>query len=226
MLNRANVMLRSDKWTLWQWALFTNAVGAIGICLGFLSGQKLPADLRVYIAVPVIVLLNLLFLVVRPRIAVARAAGKSPNVISVLYEVLAERPILTLICGLQLLGAGRSTATTLQLIQTLTTAYVRSLPNSQSVAQRLILASILMGIVALLWWLGAIGLWAGRKWAWWLALILNALAATASGVIQLLKLNEWLFDPWATTAVVLLLLESVRQHFDVGHVTDKQVEAG
>jgi hypothetical protein len=78
--NSANVMLRTDKWTLWQWALFTNVVGAIGMCLGFPSGQKLPADPRVYIAVPVIVLLNLLFLVVRPRIAVASAAGKSPNV--------------------------------------------------------------------------------------------------------------------------------------------------
>jgi hypothetical protein len=217
-------MLRTDKWTLWEWALFTNVVGAIGICLGFLSGQKLPAELRVYIAVPVIVLLNLLFLVVRPRIAAARGAGKSPNAINVLYEVLAERPILTLICGLQLLGASRSTATSLQFIQTSTTAYVRGLPNSESVAQRLMLASILMGIVALLWWLGAIGLWIGRKWAWWLALILNALAATTSGAIQLLKLNEWLFDPWATAAVVLLLLESVRRHFDVGHVRGKEVK--
>jgi hypothetical protein len=219
-------MPETDKWSLWQWALFTNAVGAIGICLGFLTGTKLTADLRVYIAVPAIVFLNLMFLAVRPRMAVARTAGKAPNAMSVLYEVLTERPFLTLVCGLQLVGATRSTATTVQLLQTSTTAYVHNLPNSQSISLRLISASILMGIVALLWWLGAVGLWIGRKWAWWLALILNALAATTSGIIQLLKLNEWLFDPWATTAVVLLLLRPIRQQFGLGNARRKHVEAG
>jgi hypothetical protein len=219
-------MPRTDKWTFWQWALFTNVVGALGIGLGFLSGTKLSADQRVYIAVFYFVLLNLVFLVVRPRVAVARAAGKSPNGISVLYEVLAERPILTLICGLQVLGASRGTATTVQFLETWTTPYVRNLPNSESVARRLILASILMGIVALLWWLGAVGLWIGRRWSWWLALILNAVAATTSGIIQLLKLNEWLFDPWATAAVVLLLLHSVRLYFNIGNVKGIQVETG
>ena len=219
-------MPETDKWSLWQWALFTNAVGAIGICLGFLTGTKLTADLRVYIAVPAIVFLNLMFLAVRPRMAVARTAGKAPNAMSVLYEVLTERPFLTLVCGLQLVGATRSTATTVQLLQTSTTAYVHNLPNSQSISLRLISAPILMGIVALLWWLGAVGLWIGRKWAWWLALILNALAATTSGIIQLLKLNEWLFDPWATTAVVLLLLRPIRQQFGLGNARRKHVEAG
>jgi hypothetical protein len=219
-------MPETDKWSLWQWALFTNAVGAIGICLGSLTGTKLTADLRVYIAVPAIVFLNLMFLAVRPRMAVARTAGKAPNAMSVLYEVLTERPFLTLVCGLQLVGATRSTATTVQLLQTSTTAYVHNLPNSQSISLRLISASILMGIVALLWWLGAVGLWIGRKWAWWLALILNALAATTSGIIQLLKLNEWLFDPWATTAVVLLLLRPIRQQFGLGNARRKHVEAG
>jgi hypothetical protein len=121
-------MPETDKWSLWQWALFTNAVGAIGICLGFLTGTKLTADLRVYIAVPAIVFLNLMFLAVRPRMAVARTAGKAPNAMSVLYEVLTERPFLTLVCGLQLVGATRSTATTVQLLQTSTTAYVHNLP--------------------------------------------------------------------------------------------------
>ena len=211
------LMQQMDKWPLWQWVLFTNAVGAVGICVGFLSGTQLPADLRVYIAVPAIVFLNLMFLVVRPRMAVARARGKSPNAIGIFYEVIAERPILILACGLQLVGATRSTATTVQLLQTSTTAYVRNLPNSESVVLRLILTAILMGLVALLWWLGAVGLWMERKWAWWLALSLNALAATTSVIIQLLKLNQWLFDPWATTAVVLLLLREVRQHLNVGH---------
>ena len=213
----ANVMPETDKWPLWKWALFTNAVVAIGICLGFLSGTKLPADLRVYIAAPVFVFSNLMFLSARPRMAVARIAGKSPNAASVLYELLTKRPILTLVCGVQLVGATRSTATTVQILQTVTTAQVQNLPNSQSILQRLIVASMLMGLVALLWWLGAVGLWIGRKWGWWLALILNALAAATSGIIQLLKLHEWLFDPWATAAVVLLLLRPMRLYFHVGH---------
>jgi hypothetical protein len=219
-------MTETDKWSLWQWVLFTNTVGALGICLGFLTGTELTADLRVYIAVPAIVFLNLMFLAVRPRMVIARTSGKAPNALSVLYEVLTERPILTLICGLQLVDATRSTATTVQILQASHTAYVHNLPNSQSVALRLISASIVMGIVALLWWLGTVGLWIGRTWAWWLALILNALAATTSGVIQSLKLNEWLFDPWATTAVVLLLLRPVRQQFGLGYARSKHVEGG
>jgi Na+/melibiose symporter-like transporter len=204
-------MQEMNEWPLWQWALFTNVVGAVGICLGFLSGTKVSADLRVYVAVFTIVCLNLLFLVVRPRMAAARAEGKSPNAVGILYEVLTERPILTIVSLLQLVGAARSTATTVQFLQATTTTYVRNLPNLESVITRLILGSISMGIVALLWWLGAVGLWIGRKWAWWLALLLNALAASTSGIVQLLKLNQWLFDPWSTVAVVLLLLPSVRR---------------
>ena len=215
----------TDKWPLRKWVLFTNAMGAVGICLGFLSGTRLPADLRVYIAVPAIVFLNLMFLVVRPRMAVARAAGKPPNAMGVLYELLSERPILTLVCVLQLVGATRSTAATVQILQTSTRATLQSLPNSQSMVVRLIAASILMGLVTLLWWLGAVGLWVGRRWAWWLALTLNAQAAMTTGIIQLFKLNEWLFDPWATTAVLLLLLRPIRQHFEVGYSRAKHVEA-
>lgn len=217
-------MPETDKRSLWKWALLTNVLGAIGISLGFASGAKLSADLRVYIAVPAIVFLNLMFLVVRPRIVLARTLGKSPNALNVLYEVLTERPILTLVCGLQLIGATRSTATTVKILQMSTTAYVQRLPNSQSIGLHLIWAPILMGLVALLWWLAAIGLWIRYKWAWWLALILNGLAATTTGIIQLLKLNEWLFDLWATTAVVLLLLRSIRRHFGIGHPQSKPVE--
>jgi len=218
-------MPRTDEWPLWEWVLFTNAMGAIGICLGFFSGTKLAADRQAYIAVPAIVFLNLMLLAVRPRMAGARAAGKPPSAMGVLYKLLSERPILTLVCVLQLVGATRSTATTVQILQTSTTSHVQSLTNSQSMVVRLISASVLMGLVATLWWLGAVGLWAGRRWAWWLALILNALAATTSGIIQLLNVNEWLFDPWATTAVLLLLLRPIRQHFEVGYSRAKHVEA-
>jgi len=218
-----NLMPRTDKWPLWEWVLFTNAMGAIGICLGFFSGTKLAADRQAYIAVPAIVFLNLMLLAVRPRIAGARAAGKPPSAMGVLYKLLSERPILTLVCVLQLVGATRSTAATVQILQTSTRATLQSLPNSQSMVVRLIAASILMGLVTLLWWLGAVGLWVGRRWAWWLALTLNAQAAMTTGIIQLFKLNG-LFDPWATTAVLLLLLRPIRQHFDVGRSRAKHIE--
>ena len=81
-------MPRTDKWPLWEWVLFTNAMGAIGICLGFFSGTKLAADRQAYIAVPAIVFLNLMLLAVRPRIAGARAAGKPPSAMGVLYKLL------------------------------------------------------------------------------------------------------------------------------------------
>ena len=80
-------------------------------------------------------------------------------------------------------------------------------------ALRLNMFSMVMGSVALLWFLGAIGLWIERSWAWWLALVLNSLAAAVSGIIQLLKPREFFVDPWATLAVVLLLLRPVRLIF-------------
>jgi Na+/melibiose symporter-like transporter len=210
-------MKQMNQWSLAQWALFTNSIGAMGLYLGFASGSRVSNDLRVYIAVPTIVLLNLAFLVVRPRIAAARAEGSStPDAMSMLYTVLSERPWITAICALQLVGATRSAASTVEILQASTSAYVRSLPNAQSLTLRLLGSSVLMGLVALLWAAGAIGLWAGRKWAWWLALILNMLAAAVSGVIQFLKPTVLLFDPWATTAVVLLLLRPLRRYFRIG----------
>jgi hypothetical protein len=208
-------MKQMNQWAIWQWALFTNAIAALGIYFGFLSSEvKLSSGMQVYIAVPTIVFLNLLFLVVRPRVSAARSAGQSaPNSIGVLYAALAERPLLTALCILQLVGASRSAATTIQILQASTSEYVKSLHNSRSLATQLTLGSILMGSVALLWFLSVIGLWIERSWAWWLALILNSLAAVVSGIIQLAKPGELIFDPWAAFAVVLLLFRPVRGLF-------------
>ena len=64
-----------------------------------------------------------------------------------------------------------------------------------------------------LWFLSAIGLWRTRSWAWWMALVLNALAAIVSALVQLAAMNQFLFDPLATVAVVLLLVQPVRKYF-------------
>lgn len=224
----ASAMKQLDQWSIWLWTLFTNVIAALGIYLGFLSSSvKLSSGAQVYVAVPTVVFLNLIFLVVRPRIREARAAGQSaPSAIGVLSRVLTERPLLTALCILQLVGASRSTASTMQILQASTSSYVRNLPNSESMVLRLTMSSMLMGSVALLWFLSVIGLWIERSWAWWLALVLNSLAAVVSGIIQLLKPREFLVDPWATLAVVLLLLRSVRRVFHPRQAATHPPEAG
>jgi len=224
----ASVMKQLEQWSTWQWALFTNVIAALGIYLGFLSSSvKLSSGTQVYVAVLAIVFLNLIFLVVRPRIREVRAAGQSaPSVIGVLSRVLTERPLLTALCILQLVGASRGAASTMQILQASTSGYVRNLPNSEAVVLRLKMSSMLMGSVALLWFLGVVGLWIERSWAWWLALILNSLAGVVSGIIQLLKPGEFLLDPWATLAVVLLLLRPVRRVFHPRQAVNHPPETG
>ena len=221
-------MKQLDQWSIWQWALYTNVIAALGIYLGFLSSSvKLSSGTQVYVAVPAIVFLNLIFLVARPRMREVRAAGQSaPSAIRVLYRVLTERPLVTALCILQLVGASRSAPSTMQILHASTSEYVRSLPNSKSMALRLIMCSMLMGSVALLWFLSVVGLWIERSWAWWLALILNSLAAVVSGIIQLLKPREFFVDPWATLAVVLLLLRPIRRVFHPRQAVNHPPETG
>jgi hypothetical protein len=209
-------MKQMDQWSILQLALFTNTIAMLGIYISFVSSSvKLNASMHVYIAVLTVVFLNLIFLVAGPRARAARRRGQSAQigVYGALYEALAERPLLTVLCIVQLVGASRSASTTVQILQTLQSGYVRGSPNSGTLASRLRVFSLLMGSVALLWFLAVIGLWIRRSWAWWLALILNSLVAAVTGLLQLAKPRELLLDPWATLAVVLLLLRPVRQLF-------------
>jgi hypothetical protein len=174
-----------DQWPLWIRAVFWNVCALIGIYLGFMSsGVKVTLNARIHVAVFTVAFFNLAFLVLRPRVVAERAAGK---IKSSLYGILTERPYVTVLVILQLLGTSRSTATTILLMQLSNSAYVRSLPNGQSLTLRLIGSSFLMAVVALLWLLSAIGIWQTRTWGWWLALVLNGLAATVSAALQLLR---------------------------------------
>jgi hypothetical protein len=83
-------------------------------------------------------------------------------------------------------------------------------------ALRLTGASVLMTGVTALWLIGGIGVWRNRPWAWWLALVLNGLSATASGALQVVRLDKFLLDLPAAAAVVVLLLRPVRMDFRVG----------
>jgi len=213
-----------DQLPLSQRVVITNAIAAGGVFTGFaVSDVKPAARIYVYIAVFIIAFVNLMFLAVRPRLVALRATGAtSLNSFHSLYEILKERPLITALCIFQLIAGCRATATTIQIIQSTTTEYVRSLPNAHSVMSKMELGSLFMAADSALWLLSAIGLWRTRSWAWWVALVLNALAAIVSGLVQLTTMNRFLFDPLATLAVVLLLIQPVRKYFQRSNAIAEQ----
>jgi uncharacterized membrane protein (DUF2068 family) len=204
-----------DQWPFWERAVFTNVIAAAGVYIGFaLSDVKPSAVIEMRIGVFVFAFMNLMFLVVRPRIRNRKAVGGvGTNPWSVIYEVLAERPLVTALLFLQLWETARAASTTIVFMQASASDVVRSLPNAHSMTLRLIGSSVLMASVAILWLLGAIGLWRNYSWVWWLALVLNGLTAIVGLVIQFLKPDVSLLDPFAMAAVLLLMLRPVRDGF-------------
>jgi hypothetical protein len=209
----------------WKRAFLINAVATAGVFIGFASsGVQLPAILKARIAVFTIALMNFMLLVVSPLVISQKNEGEATtHPWSIAYQVLAERPFVVALLILQLLGVSRAAATTIVFVETSTSAYVHGMANAQSMSLRLIGAAMLMGGVAVLWTVGAVGLGRSRPWAWWLVLVLNGLAATISCVLQALKPDEFLLDPAAITAVVLLLLRSVRTEFRGGQTANNLV---
>jgi hypothetical protein len=212
---------------LWKRAFFTNAIAAIGVCIAFASSSAvLQTIFKVRIAVFTFAIMNLMLLVVGPRINAQKIAdGTAANPRRVLYEALTERPFITTLVALELSGASRAMSTAIVFVRTSTSDYVRGMPNAHSLIFRLVGAAVPLGIIAALGLLGAIGLWRRCRWAWWLVLVLNGLAALVSGVLQLFKLNEFLLDPVAATAVVLLMLPTVRTEFRVVQKNRKPIPA-
>jgi len=208
-------MNQVDRWPIWRRAVLTNVMTAIGVYIGFASSDvKLSVDLRVRIAVFTFALMNLMLLVVRPRVLAQVSAGTGTrNPWRVFYDVICGRPFITLLCVLQLVGVAQATSATMKFIQASASDYVRALPNAETATLHLIGASALMAAVAALWLLAAVGLWRGDSWAWWLALILNGLAAAVTIALQLMKRDEFLLDPLAIAAVALLLYRPVRMQF-------------
>jgi hypothetical protein len=203
-----------DQWPLWGRATLWNVCCAGGIFLGFASSAgHLSAKLEAGIAVSAAALMNVMFLSVRPRILAEKADGKAANVWRIAYRVLTERPLILALVILQLIVVARCTAATIVLARTSMGAYVASLPNAHHVTQRLIGGSVSIAFVTALWTCGAVGLWRNRRWAWWLALILNGLAATVAAIFQVLLLDQFQLDVPATVAVVLLLLPAIRKRF-------------
>jgi hypothetical protein len=204
-----------DDWPLWKRVSFVNVVTLIGISMGFASAQ---APLSPSYCVPVAVLagalMNVMFLVVRPQIIKARREGLLPPTVWVaLWSVVRERPVIILIVVLQMIGTSRSLTTAAIFIQSSRSSYARSLPSASMIATRMIAMSFLMTTVAAIWLLSAIGLWKGWRWSWWLAVVLNGLAAGTSMALQLLIRTEYLLDAVSTIALVLLFLPVVRTRY-------------
>jgi hypothetical protein len=212
------------QWPLWQRLLFTNVTTAVGVCIGLASSRRqVSVNADVYIAVFTMVLMNLMSLVVVPRIHALKATGMAPpSPWRTLYDVLVERPFVTALFILQLIGVSRVAATTIQLIQASSSEYVSALPNTHAVTLRLIgVSTALAGVTCYM--AGAIGLWRSRPWAWWWVLALNGLSATVTGVLQVLRLDEFLIDIPAMAVVVLLLLRPVRAEFRRVKTLTKQI---
>jgi hypothetical protein len=105
-----------DRWPIWQRAVLTNVITAIGIYIGFASSDvKLSVDLRVRIAVFTFALMNWMLLVVRPRVLAQDSAG-TRNSWGIFYEVICGRPFITLLCVLQLVAVARATSATIKFI--------------------------------------------------------------------------------------------------------------
>ena len=138
------------EWPFWKRVVFTNVIAAVGVYVGFASsGVKLSVILEMRIAVFTIAFMNLMFLVVGPRIYARKAdGGTAPSPFSVSYEVLAERPFVTVLLVLQLWGVARATAGGVVMMQASASDYVRSLPNAHSMRLRLIGSSVLATGVA------------------------------------------------------------------------------
>lgn len=197
---------------MWRRAFIVNALGAAGVALGFaLSETKPLPKYCVPIAVFVLAFLNLMFLVVRPRSLAARAGGK-PKVAAfpLLVDVVRERPIIVLLVILQLLGVSRSATAAVTFLQVANGEHLRSLRDPSDLGFWMVVYSGVMMVVAGVWLASAVGVWFSRSWAWWLALVLNGLAASITAVLQLLDWHSYVLDIGAITAVVLLLLPTVR----------------
>jgi hypothetical protein len=191
-------------------AVLLNVAAVIGVAIGMAAGNTKQLEYGVRAGVFIIAFVNFMFFIVRPRIIAARATGISVSWFQLSLDAVREQPFMAALTILLLTGASRSAAAAVTFATSSGSAYVRSLPNSSTIAVRMIVMAIVMTGIALCWFVDAVGLWAQRTWAWWLALVLNGLAAAVTIALQILNLHMYLLDVLAVIAVVLLFTPPVR----------------
>jgi hypothetical protein len=107
----------SLQWPLWKRVIFTNAIAVTGVFIGFASsgfkGFKSSPIASGYIAVFIVAVMNLMLLVVAPRYHAKKTAGIAAlKPWSVLYDVLAERPLISALLILQFARVSQAVAAT------------------------------------------------------------------------------------------------------------------
>lgn len=171
----------------WERVLLLNGGAAIGIAVALASTDANGLQYVARAGVFILAFLNFMFFVVQPRALASRTAARpSLTTLEVFVRVIREQPFILVIAVLLLIGSSRSSAAAVGFAHWSGSAYVRGLPNSSVVIPRMIAMSAVMTGIALLWFVNAVGVWARRPWAWWLALGLKGLSAGISVVLQTL----------------------------------------
>ncbi|HZU43373.1 MAG TPA: hypothetical protein VE994_11915 [Terriglobales bacterium] len=205
-----------NDWPRWQVAVLVNASAVTGIALSLVSADAKGLQYGAGAGVFIIAFVNFMFFVVRLNVLAARTGGAAKvPVMPVLLRVIREQPLVLFIAVLLLVGSLRSAVAAVSFAHWSGSAYVHGLPIASVVAPRMVAISVMMTGVALLWFIGAVGLWARRRWAWLRALVLNGLSAGLSAILQVLNWRTYLLDIFATAALILLLLPRVRRVY--GH---------
>jgi hypothetical protein len=209
-----------DDWSARKRAVALNLIGSLSLAIYFSSADvKLPADYYAYTSVYLLAFLNFMFLVVRPRVLTARRANINGNIYHILLYSSRGKGFIVLLVLIQLAGTSQSTGASAKFFVSASSQYVRSLPNASAIGHRMFGMCVAMATVALAWLLSAIGLWLGRRWAWWLALILNGLDVLVTILVTVLlsfKKQEFAIG-WreiaGLVALILLMLPALRKQF-------------
>lgn len=188
-------------------AIWPNYAALIGVIIGLSSAaHSLSGQATGRIAVYCFAGFNFLLLEAQPRLA-----QRTHEIRSSLYKeawiAVAERPIISLLVLMQLWAVGRCVGTVI----TLGWAYSTPQIASEHLQGRVLMISAAMVFVGLLWLASAAGMWRMRAWAWWLAFALNSVDAAITILLQVFKPNQFLIDPVAVLAIILLILPSTRR---------------
>lgn len=204
-----------DEWSLPARAISVNIIGVAGVWLGVINANVPPSPVYVVrIGLGTLLVLNFLFLAVRPRIMAERKLGDSARSdLCVIADLFRDRWI---ICGLvvnQLVAVSLWTEIGVIVAPGPVDRYIRGFSNAPLGDSQVLASATFFILLAAIWLGSAIGVWRARPWAWWLALALNVMLATWSLIRLFVARGSTSIDAQSVAAVIVLLLPSVRNRF-------------
>jgi len=204
-----------DDWSLVKRALLVNILGVAGVWIGVATTMvDVSNTYAVRIGLLAFVLLNFLFLAVRPRIMAARRMGAAESSTwHLIRNLLRERWIIAALIVNQLVVVSHLTEIAVLTSQRLVDKYIRGFYRAPSEDPRFLVISALLMLLAAIWLSSAVGLWRNRSWGWWLAVVLNGLVSALSLVRLFLSGGARLIDGPSTAALIVLLLPTMRNRF-------------